>query len=129
MQPLESFYSSFDSDKPPTKGVVAVNTSLIRVKRPKSFTLIWPPPSDVFWAEDVGSTELTADKGCSEGETMCSIWFPEAPEGYVALGCVASPGRAQPPISSVFCILASLVSPCGLRDCISIGSVFRYGKL
>ncbi|KAI3453469.1 hypothetical protein Pfo_010132 [Paulownia fortunei] len=113
-------------DKPPTKGVIAVNTSLIRVKRPKSFTLVWPLSSsdNILRAEGLCSTELTADKGSSEGETTCSIWFPEAPKGYVALGCVASPGRAQPPISSVFCILASLVSPCGLRDCISIGSGF-----
>ncbi|KAL8529518.1 hypothetical protein ACS0TY_006808 [Phlomoides rotata] len=111
-------------DKPPTRGVISVNTSLIRVKRPKSFTLIWPPSDNILWAEGAGSAELTAN-GCSEEETTCSIWFPEAPNGYVALGCVASPGRAQPPISSVFCISASLVSPCGLRDCISIGSVSR----
>lgn len=58
---------------------------------------------------------------------MCSIWFPEAPKGYVAMGCVASPGRAQPPVSSVFCISESLVSPCGLRDCIVVGSFSGYG--
>ncbi|GFP96481.1 vacuolar protein sorting-associated protein 13c [Phtheirospermum japonicum] len=118
-------------DKPPTKGVIAVNTSLIRVKRPKSFTLVWPLSSsnDVLGAEGLGSSELTEDKGSSDGDTTCSIWLPEAPKGYVALGCVASPGRAQPPISSVFCILASLVSPCGLRDCISIGSGFRCPNL
>ncbi|KAL8053513.1 hypothetical protein ABFS82_05G077000 [Erythranthe guttata] len=111
-------------DKPPTKGVIAVNTSLIRVKRPTSFTLVWPRSSsdDVLGAEGVGTNELTGDKGISERDSMCSIWFPEAPKGYVALGCVASPGMTQPPVSSVFCILASLVSPCGLRDCISIQS-------
>lgn len=96
------------------------------MKRPKSFKLIWPP-LDVLPVEGVGITELTADEGCSEEDIMCSIWFPEAPEGYVALGCVASPGRAQPPISSVFCISASLVSPCGIRDCIIVGSFSRYG--
>ncbi|KAL2233065.1 UNVERIFIED_CONTAM: putative vacuolar protein sorting-associated protein 13D, partial [Sesamum indicum] len=118
------------TDKPPTRGVIAVNTSLIRVKRPKSFTLVWSPSSnDVLWAEGVDGSELTSDKGRSEGGTMCSIWFPEAPKGYVALGCVASPGNAQPPISSVFCVLASLVSPCGLRDCISIGSGSRCPNL
>ncbi|KAL3619418.1 hypothetical protein CASFOL_036988 [Castilleja foliolosa] len=118
-------------DKPPTKGVIAVNTSLIRVKRPKSFTLVWPLSSsnDDLRAEGLGSTELTEDKGSSDGDTTCSIWLPEAPKGYVALGCVASPGSAKPPTSSVFCILASLVSPCGLRDCISIGSGFRCPNL
>ncbi|KAK6146409.1 hypothetical protein DH2020_020278 [Rehmannia glutinosa] len=118
-------------DKPPTKGVLAVNTSLIRVKRPKSFTLVWAlsSSSDVHWPESLGGTELTTDNGSSDGDITCSIWLPEAPKGYVALGCVASPGRAQPPISSVFCILASLVSPCGLRDCISIGSGLRFPNL
>ncbi|KAG8382460.1 hypothetical protein BUALT_Bualt05G0079500 [Buddleja alternifolia] len=117
-------------DKPPTKSVIAVNTSLIRVKRPVSFTLVWPPSSsdDILCAEGVDSTEL-AREGSYYGDTTCSIWFPEAPKGYVALGCVTSPGRAQPPISSVFCILASLVSPCGLRDCISIGLGSRYPSL
>lgn len=119
-----SFCSSFDSDKPPTKGVVAVNTGLIHVKRPKSFKLIWPP-SDVLPAEGLGITELAAEEG-SGGETVCSIWFPEAPKGYVALGCVASLGRAQPPASSVFCISASLVSPCDMRDCIILGSFSWY---
>ncbi|PIN17888.1 hypothetical protein CDL12_09445 [Handroanthus impetiginosus] len=118
-------------DKPPTKSVIAVNTSLIRVKRPKSFTLVWAPSSsdEVLRAEGVGSIELITDKVSTEGDTVCSIWFPEAPKGYVALGCVASPGRAQPPISSVFCILASLVSPCGLRDCISIALGSRCPNL
>ncbi|KAL0296337.1 UNVERIFIED_CONTAM: hypothetical protein Sradi_6685800 [Sesamum radiatum] len=113
------------TDKPPTRGVIAVNTSLIRVKRPKSFALVWSPSSDDVRAEGVDGSELTSDKGRSEGGPMCSIWFPEAPKGYVALGCVASPGSAQPPISSVFCVLASLVTPCGLRDCISIGTGSR----
>ncbi|KAK4400478.1 hypothetical protein Sango_1153900 [Sesamum angolense] len=117
------------TDKPPTRGVIAVNTSLIRVKRPKSFALVWSPSSDDVRAEGVDGSELTSDKGRSEGGPMCSIWFPEAPKGYVALGCVASPGSAQPPISSVFCVLASLVTPCGLRDCISIGTGSRCPDL
>ncbi|KAL6543919.1 hypothetical protein OROGR_010416 [Orobanche gracilis] len=118
-------------DKPPTKRVIAVNTSLIRVKRPKSFTLVWPLSSsnDVIRAEGLTCTELTEDKCSSDADGMFSIWLPEAPKGYVALGCVASPGRTQPPVSSVFCILASLVSPCGLRDCISIGSGFGCPNL
>lgn len=90
----------------------------MRVKRPKSFTLVWPPSSS--------DGLVAADKTGVEGDGICSIWFPEAPKGYVALGCVVSPGRKEPPISSVFCILATLVSPCGLRDCISIDSSSRY---
>ncbi|CAA0838075.1 pleckstrin homology (PH) domain-containing protein [Striga hermonthica] len=111
-------------DKPPTKGVISVNTSLIRVKKPKSFTLVWPHSSrsDILQTEGVGSSELAKNEGSSDGDTTCSIWLPEAPNGYVALGCVVSPGWEQPSISSVFCISASLVSPCGLRDCVSIGS-------
>ncbi|KAE8731960.1 Pleckstrin (PH) domain-containing protein isoform 2 [Hibiscus syriacus] len=55
-----------------------------------------------------------------EQESNCSVWFPEAPEGYIALGCVVSPGKLQPSSSSTFCIPASFVSPCSLRDCITI---------
>ncbi|PNY06054.1 pleckstrin homology domain-containing protein, partial [Trifolium pratense] len=51
----------------------------------------------------------------------CSIWFPEAPKGYVALGCIVTQGRTPPPLSSAFCIPSSSVSPCSLRDCIMIG--------
>ncbi|XP_051144600.1 uncharacterized protein LOC127260739 isoform X2 [Andrographis paniculata] len=110
-------------DKPPTKGVIAVNTNIIPVRRPKSFTLVWPPSSsDKLISEDVDSDVLNPD-------TTCSIWFPEAPKGYVALGCVVSSGRSPPPISSVFCILASLVTPCGFRDCINVGSGSRFPDL
>uniref|UniRef100_A0A0Q3N5I8 PH domain-containing protein n=1 Tax=Setaria italica TaxID=4555 RepID=A0A0Q3N5I8_SETIT len=44
----------------------------------------------------------------------------QAPTGYVAMGCVVSPGAAEPPLSSVFCLTASLVSSCNLRDCIAL---------
>ncbi|KAJ8763967.1 hypothetical protein K2173_003749 [Erythroxylum novogranatense] len=96
-------------DKPPTRGVLAVNSNLARVRRPKSFKLIWPP----------SSSEKSSD---NEAESYCSVWFPEPPGGYVALGCVVSPGKTQPSPSSTFCILASLVSPSALRDCITIAS-------
>ncbi|XP_052211647.1 uncharacterized protein LOC127814276 isoform X2 [Diospyros lotus] len=99
-------------DKPPTKGVLAMNTSLARVKRPVSFKLIWPPIANVDVSEFQGLPN----------SSICSIWFPEAPKGYIALGCVVSTGRTQPPLSSAFCILASLVSPCDLQDCITISS-------
>ncbi|KAG9142715.1 hypothetical protein Leryth_005471 [Lithospermum erythrorhizon] len=100
-------------DKPPTKGVIAVNTSFVRVKRPDSFRLVWPPSSSKSDLQIVG---------VDGNESICSIWLPEAPDGYVAMGCVVSPGRMQPPAASAFCILGSLVSQCGLRDCVNVGS-------
>ncbi|EOA17894.1 hypothetical protein CARUB_v10006303mg [Capsella rubella] len=91
-------------DKPPTKGVLVVNTNLMRVKRPLSFKPIWSPLEN------------------DEGDNACFIWFPEAPKGYVALSCVVSSGSTPPSLASAFCILASSVSPCSLRDCIAISS-------
>lgn len=102
-------------DKPPTKGVLVVNTNLMRVKRPLSFRLIWSPLA----SNGLGDTS-TDDK--DERDNLCSIWFPEAPKGYVALSCVVSSGCTPPPLASVFCILASSVSPCSLRDCVAISS-------
>ncbi|XP_052881690.1 uncharacterized protein LOC108482794 [Gossypium arboreum] len=105
-------------DKPPTKGVLAVNINYLRVKRPVSFKRIWPPLDSGGISNEGEITSNTLSK--DEEETSCSVWFPEAPEGYVALGCVVSPGKLQPSLSSTFCILASFVSPCSLRDCITI---------
>lgn len=87
----------------------------MRVKRPVSFKLIWSPLS----SGGLGDSSMN-DK--DERDDSCSIWFPEAPKGYVALGCVVSSGSTPPPLTSVFCILASSVSPCSLRDCIAISS-------
>ncbi|KAI3710546.1 hypothetical protein L2E82_40329 [Cichorium intybus] len=101
-------------DKPPSKGVLAVNTRYVKIKKPESFKLVWPL-SD---SQDVGPLEFVPE----EGTESCSIWFPVAPKGYVALGCVVSPGKTQPSLSSAYCLHASLVSPCALRDCITINS-------
>lgn len=107
-------------DKPPTKGVLAVNTNSLTVKRPINFRLIWPPLTSVgINGEKMDNSELHWK---SEEDGGCSIWFPEAPKGYVAVGCIVSRGRTPPPISSVFCIPSSSVSPCSLRDCIIIGT-------
>ncbi|KAJ7944655.1 pleckstrin-likey (PH) domain-containing protein [Quillaja saponaria] len=110
-------------DKPPTKGVLAVNTSSTRVKKPINFRLIWPSlaSGDVI-AQGVENRDSFQNAVLEGGGDCCSIWYPEAPKGYVALGCVVSHCRAPPPLSSAFCILASLVSPCSLRDCITIGT-------
>ncbi|KAF8032759.1 hypothetical protein BT93_D1608 [Corymbia citriodora subsp. variegata] len=111
------------TEKPPTKGVIAVNTNFARVKNPLSFRLVWPTLSTGVSSEqwsngNKGSLKCIVD----EGDTNCCVWLPEAPKGYVALGCVVSRGRKEPPLSSVSCILTSLVTPCPLRDCIIIGS-------
>ncbi|KAK7309084.1 hypothetical protein RJT34_05549 [Clitoria ternatea] len=106
-------------DKPPTKGVLAVNTNSITVKRPVSFKLIWPPSISVgIKGEGMDNSKLL---GKTEADTICSIWFPEAPKGYVALGCIVTHGKTPPPLSSAFCIPSSAVSPSSLRDCITIG--------
>ncbi|XP_021892868.1 uncharacterized protein LOC110810874 isoform X2 [Carica papaya] len=107
-------------DKPPTRGVLVVNTNVVRVKRALSFRLIWPPSSGSEGISNEPVTVSSSENGDLENE--CSVWFPEAPKGYVALGCVVSQGITQPSRSSTFCILASLVSPCSLRDCVTISS-------
>ncbi|XP_021768084.1 uncharacterized protein LOC110732449 isoform X1 [Chenopodium quinoa] len=104
-------------DKPPTKAVLAVNKNLVRLKRPESFKLIWPQ-TDVSDSEGINRLPSILQ----EGNVSCSIWYPVAPEGYIALGCVVSSGTAPPPLSSSYCILASLVSSCPLRDCVVIGA-------
>ncbi|KAJ4951540.1 hypothetical protein NE237_028372 [Protea cynaroides] len=110
-------------DKPPSKAVIAVNSNFVKVKRPVSFKLIWPMSASGGTSDSQGSEiyiQSSDDGGQESQDTGCSIWFPIAPQGYVALGCVVSTGRMQPPPSSVLCISASLVSPCALRDCITV---------
>ncbi|XP_004305711.1 PREDICTED: uncharacterized protein LOC101295936 [Fragaria vesca subsp. vesca] len=104
-------------DKPPTKTVLAVNTSFSRVKKPLSFKLLWPLlPFAESSSHGVNNLDTIPNGVLSDEsrQVASSIWFPEAPAGYVALRCVVCPGRAQPPLSSAFCISASLVSPCSL---------------
>ncbi|GJX33564.1 pleckstrin domain superfamily protein [Tanacetum coccineum] len=105
-------------DKPPTKGVLAVNTRYVKIKKPETFKLVWPP-SDT---QNGGLHQFAPSIISEDGAESCSIWFPVAPKGYVALGCVVSPGRKQPSLSSAFCLHASLVSSCALRDCVTISS-------
>ncbi|GAB2263603.1 hypothetical protein Droror1_Dr00025737 [Drosera rotundifolia] len=108
-------------DKPPSKGVLAVNTSLIRVKKPLSYKLVWPPLSSGEISDSNG-VHGVPNALSSGADTSCSIWFPNAPKGYVAMGCVVSQGRTQPSLSTAFCVPASFVSPCACRDCIVIPS-------
>lgn len=113
-------------NEPPAKGVLAVNPSFVRVKRPISFRLIWPcsirntsggnhgPTGDILKHDDYGQEE------------GFSVWFPIAPKGFVAVGCVVSSGREVPSLSSALCIMSSLVSPSTLKDCISLGLTEGY---
>ncbi|VFQ66400.1 unnamed protein product [Cuscuta campestris] len=110
-------------DKPPTKGVIALNSRFVRVKRPESFTLVCSS------SQSQVDSELCLSGNYSEEGGVCSIWFPRAPKGYVAMGCVASPGNIQPLPTSVFCISECLVSPCDLRDCINVGHNNRSTSL
>lgn len=114
-------------NEPPSKGVTAVNTSFARVKRPLSFRLIWPCPEVDSVQEckgEVKGNDVPTSSGSntdkSGKESGCSLWFPVAPEGYVAVGCVVSTGRVAPSLSSTLCISSSFVSSCALKDCISL---------
>ncbi|XP_068635813.1 uncharacterized protein [Aristolochia californica] len=118
-------------NEPPTKGVIAVNTSFVRVKRPVSFKLIWPASvSDNTQDNTYHHSVRTASDPDANGKSNdCSIWYPIAPPGYVAVGCVVSAGKRQPPLASALCVLASLVSPCALRDCIALCSTGNGSSL
>jgi len=114
--------------EPPSKGVLAVNTSVARVKRPVSYKLIWScHPEGV----DRSNHDLISTVAYNDNSVQCnnySIWFPVAPQGYVALGCVVFPGCTEPPLSYALCILASLVSPCPMKDCITLSLTERYAS-
>ncbi|XP_073111690.1 uncharacterized protein [Elaeis guineensis] len=106
-------------NEPPSKGVLAVNTSFVRVKRPVSYKLIWQcslQSADKGHHNWISTSKNNSDEQCNS----CSVWFPVAPKGYVAVGCVVSAGNTQPPLSAALCILSSLVSPCALKDCIAL---------
>ncbi|OVA12725.1 Pleckstrin homology domain [Macleaya cordata] len=120
-------------DKPPTKGVLAVNANFARVKRPVSFKLIWSSTESGALSDHQGAnnrieSSVVPDTDDRRQDDSCSIWLPIAPPGYVAMGCVVSSGRSEPPSSSALCILASLVSPCSLRDCITINLSEPYSS-
>ncbi|KAL9231233.1 hypothetical protein vseg_006486 [Gypsophila vaccaria] len=111
-------------DKPPTKAVLAVNKNLVKIKRPESFKLIWPPIASGT-SDGVRDTddEIRRLPHVLKGNASCSIWYPVAPKGYISMGCVVSSGLSPPHPSSAFCIMASLASSCSLRDCIIIGGI------
>ncbi|KAG0604101.1 hypothetical protein M758_10G145000 [Ceratodon purpureus] len=122
-------------DEPPAKGVLTVNMALVRGKRPTGYKREWS-------SFELGSAKKLNENGKElsessskqeldnalisisddeEGEPRgCCIWLPIAPEGYVALGCVVWKGQEEPPKSAALCVLAALISPSSMRDCINI---------
>ncbi|KAL6906369.1 hypothetical protein ACP4OV_003970 [Aristida adscensionis] len=101
---------------PPTEGVLALNTNIVKVKRPLSYKLVWQ--SGLSRPNNFHQTGEDPKNKLSGADELCSVWLPVAPVGYVAMGCVVSTGTAEPPLASAFCLADSLVSSCNLRDCI-----------
>ena len=52
-----------------------------------------------------------------------AIWQPEAPQGYTALGCLATAGEAQPGLTDMACVHASVCVESHLGQCLSVQSV------
>ncbi|KAJ7562087.1 hypothetical protein O6H91_03G054700 [Diphasiastrum complanatum] len=122
-------------DEPPSKAVLALNTGLGHMKKPLDFVLVWSSshscspykrtsqnfPDDISdqMANSKGSGPTNDKHGSSE---ECSVWFPVAPRGYVALGCVATLGIDPPQPTVTLCISTMLVTRWWMKDCISIHS-------
>lgn len=108
-------------DELPSNGVIAVNMSMARVKRPVELILIWSSDEVNGPVDGSGSSEDDDD------QSHCCVWLPVPPPGYVALGCVASTGKRPPPLNTCFCVLGHLVAPCSMKDCVIIAGVERQG--
>lgn len=114
-------------DEPPSKGVLALNTSFAKVKRPLHFELVWSSSEYKYCSDrqqikpsesDIRETDVSQYSHHNPEQSECRVWMPIPPEGYVALGCVVSRGREQPSLSSSLCVSATLVTPCPLKDCV-----------
>ncbi|KAG0474782.1 hypothetical protein HPP92_014468 [Vanilla planifolia] len=117
LEDLSTIWICCAGNEPPAKGVLAVNTSFVKVKRPTSYRLI-----SSFGLENAARKDFFSILPSEDDDSVndcCSVWFPVAPKGYVAVGCVVSPGSRPPSLSSALCILSSLVTPCTLKDCIA----------
>lgn len=101
-----------------------MNTNVVRVKRPVSYKLVWQ--SGPARTNELHHNEKDSKNMLSSIDQICSVWLPVAPVGYIGMGCVVSAGTAEPPLSSVFCLTVSLVSSCGLRDCLALRSNEHY---
>lgn len=93
---------------PPSQVVVAVSNTYGRVRRPLGFRLVHVLPGSLDLIDSSQSTE----------ENECSIWIPEPPPGYLALGCVVNIGRLPPSNHVVYCLRSDLVTSATFSDCI-----------
>jgi vacuolar protein sorting-associated protein 13A/C len=121
-------------NEPPSKGVLALNTSFAKVKSPLHFELVWSSSEYKYCSDrqqikpsesDIRETDVSQYSHHNPEQSECRVWMPIPPEGYVALGCVVSRGREQPSLSSSLCVSATLVTPCPLKDCV----LFSYPQL
>lgn len=64
--------------------------------------------SQTALAAPTGFTQVWNDSG-SGGDEDGSFWYPTAPEGYVALGCVAQIGDTEPSTDVMMCVREDLV--------------------
>lgn len=90
---------------------MAISKKYGRAKKPVRFELIW------------SSDQANGDDAKNKDDlSMCCIWMPIAPPGYVALGCVAERGTAPPSSSVVHCVHKDLVTSASISDCILYSS-------
>ncbi|XP_042516642.1 uncharacterized protein LOC122090931 isoform X2 [Macadamia integrifolia] len=105
---------------PPSQAVMAVGNTYGRVRKPLGFKLIGLF-SDIYGLEGDGAQ--------SDDVGDCSLWFPIAPPGYSALGCVAHMGNQPPPTHIVYCIRSDLMTSAVYSECIfSIPSNPRFSS-
>eukprot|EP00850_Spirogloea_muscicola_P002380 SM000009S23509 [mRNA] locus=s9:423530:451441:+ [translate_table: standard] len=98
-------------DLPPTQTVLAVNLGQNLARKPVSFELVWSTRE-----EPAGQTSLHKS---GQHANQCYVWKPHPPHGYIALGYVATTEDGPPPLSSLYCVVESLITPSTyLRDCI-----------
>ena len=51
-----------------------------------------------------------------------SIWAPQAPEGFLAMGHIVTEGSSEPAVKDVVCLHASRVTETGLAECLNMGA-------
>ncbi|KAL2906379.1 putative vacuolar protein sorting-associated protein 13F [Bienertia sinuspersici] len=94
---------------PPSQAMMAVCNAYGRVRKPLGFNLIGML-SEIL---QINRTEDAVDSKCE-----CSLWFPVAPPGYTALGCVVNVGDQPPPNHIVYCIRNDLVTSAAYSECL-----------
>lgn len=127
---------SSGADAPSALAVaVALNSGFAAY--PVGFRRVWPPPPGMSVREWLGGAPVEtrpSDRGSERPETpdlahvqegevrpppgedaqdapQLTLWLPEAPDGFVTLGCVATTDGMPPLETSVACVMASAVEP------------------